>query len=377
MIEKEIAEIRRRYRPDKNNISQLCGCYVNEQKEIVSELNQSVGMMPEEETEKLLTILKRTLSGKLEKNLFNITFATEQVTSGAEHRLLMRLRSTALQDAEAVHDLYRAIIGSLTIEGSYMILLAHDTYDVAFRSSDGEKQEDASSEVFSYILCSICPIKPTKPALTYYTQEKELHSNMVDRLVAAPELGFMFPAFEDRGANIYSALYYSHGIKENHKDFVDSVFKAEIPMPAAEQKETFEAIFSNTMAEDCSYDVVQSVHGQLCELIEEHKVNKEEEPLIISKGTVKRVLQESGVSEENIEAFDERYNDAFGAETEISPQNIINSKLFELRTPDVTIRVNPERSDLVETRIIGGAKYLLIRADEGVEVNGINVHITQ
>ena len=38
-----------------------------------------------------------------------------------------------------------------------MILLVHDAYDVPYRSQDGDKQDDASSEVFSYILCSVCP----------------------------------------------------------------------------------------------------------------------------------------------------------------------------------------------------------------------------
>ena len=38
--------------------------------------------------------------------------------------------------------------------------------------------------------------------------------------------------------------------------------------------------------------------------------------------------------------------------------------------------MNPERSDLIETRILNGARYILIRADEGVEVNGIDIRIT-
>ena len=42
-----------------------------------------------------------------------------------------------------------------------------------------------------------------------------------------------------------------------------------------------------------------------------------------------------------------------------------------LKTPDVSITVNPERPDLVETRVLGGVRYLLIKADDGVELNGI------
>ena len=74
--------------------------------------------------------------------------------------------------------------------------------------------------------------------------------------------------------------------------------------------------------------------------------------------------------------FAEKYDEEFGEETALPPQNLINPRQFEVRTPEVTIRVNPERTDLVETRVIDGVKYILIRADSGVEVNGVSIHIS-
>jgi len=375
MKEKEIAEVRRRFRPDKSNITRVRGCYVNDKREIVTELNQSLALMPQEESEELLTILKKTLSGTLEKNLINIEFATKQVLEGEEHQLLMALKDSALEDDAAVREFYNRVIQSLNMEGHYLILLACDKYDVPYYTKDGEKQDD-STEVYSYFLCSICPVKPTKPALGYYVSENTFRNITADWVVSAPELGFLFPAFDDRSANIYNALYYSRNIAENHEEFVDTVFKSEIPMPAAAQKETFQSILSDTVAEDCSLDVVQAVHEQLSEMIEEHKANKEADPLVISKETVKGVLESCGIPEARVTAFEEKYDTEFGANTEISPRNLIDTKQFEIHTPNVTIRVNPERSDLVETRIINGVKYILIRADEGVEVNGVNIHIT-
>ena len=41
MTEKEIAEIRRRFNIDKTNISNIRGCYVNENKEIISEIGRA------------------------------------------------------------------------------------------------------------------------------------------------------------------------------------------------------------------------------------------------------------------------------------------------------------------------------------------------
>jgi hypothetical protein len=133
---------------------------------------------------------------------------------------------------------------------------------------------------------------------------------------------------------------------------------------------------SDAVADDCNLDVVQSVQEQLSEMVQEQKAAKEEDPPAVSKTTVKKILQSCGVSNSHLTAFEEQYDSEFGADTEISPQNLVDPKQLEVRTPDVIIRVSPERGDLVETRVIDGVKYILIRADEGVEVNGVGIHIT-
>ena len=376
MNEKEIAEIRRRFKPDKSNITRVRGCYVNEKREIISEFDQSLTLSRQEDAEKLLNVLRKTLSGTAGKNLLDIEFDTRQVVEGEEHRLLMALRDSRLGDQEAVHALFQRVIASLDLEGNYLILLAHDTYDVPYRSKDGMRQEDASDQVFSYILCSICPVKLTKDALSYYIQENQFHSVAADWVVAPPEVGFLFPAFDDRSTNLYNALYYTRDISESHPDLVEALFKSPVPMPAAVQKETFQSILGDTLEEECQYGVVQAVHDELCGMIAAHKESKEEEPLVISKVTVKRVLHECGVSPEHVERFEEQYDQQFGPEADLPPRNIVDSKQLEVKTPDVTIKVNPERSDLVETRVIDGARYILIRAEEGVEVNGVQIHIS-
>ncbi len=376
MNEKEIAELRRRLKPDKSNITHVYGCYVNEKQEIVSNFDQPISLMPEEEAEKLLATLKRTLSGALGKNLLDITFTTQQVVDSEEHRLLMALRNTALKDPEPMQAFFQRVIQTNVLEGNYLILLAHDTYDVPYRSSDGDRQDDASSEVFSYILCAVCPVKETKPALSYYLSENTFRNCRIDWLVAAPELGFLFPAFDDRSANLYNALYYTRDAAENHQSFVDAVFQSELPMPAQAQKETFQSILEETLETECSLGVVQAVHGKFNDLLEEHKANKAPEPLLVSRQEVKTILQSCGISEEHTQAFEGQCAAEFGEDAALSPSNLMDVKQFELRTPDVTIRVNPQRSDLIETRLIDGKKYILIRAEEEVEVNGVPIQIS-
>lgn len=375
MNEKEIGEIRRRVRRDRSNMTAIYGCYVNSQKEIVSEFKQSTGMMSENEAEKYFGLLKRTLSGAIGKNLIDITFRTAQVADSPEHKLLMKLRNSTLQDDTARMELYRKIMDHVALSENYLILLGCDSYDVPFKSKDDELQPDASEETYTYIMCAVCPVKLTKPTLQYVAQEKEFHDAGANYVVSTPETGFLFPAFDNRSTNIYNALFYTHSPKENHQALVENLFQVQPPMAAAQQKKSFEALLTTSLEDSCSMEAVQTVHEQLCQCIDMHKESKVPEPLLVSKEQIKQALTMSGVPEKNIAKFSVDFDETFGFEAQLHPKNIINNKRFEINTPDVSIKVNPERSDLIETRVIGGVKYILICADENVEVNGVNIHI--
>ena len=375
MNQKEIAEIRRRVRRDRSNMTAIYGCYVNGQKEIISEFKQSTGIMPENEAEKYFALLKRTLSGTIGKNLIDICFRTAQVADSAEHKLLMELRSSALKDDSLREQLYRKIIENVTFDDNFLILLGCDAYDVPFKSKDDEVQQDASSETFTYLLCAVCPVKQTKPNLHYVTEDKEFHDGGMIHVVSAPETGFMFPCFDNRSTNIYNAMFYTHSPKHGHDSLVQALFDVQAPKCAEEQKKSFEALLPTSLQDSCSLEVVQIVHEQLCQCIELHKEAKFAEPLLISKEQVKQALEMSGVPEKNVAKFSVDFDSAFGYEAQLHPKNIINDKRFEITMPDISIKVKPEKADLIETRVIGGVKYIMICADEDVEVNGVRINI--
>ena len=377
MIDKEIGEIRRHLRRERSNITALYGCYVNDNKEIITSFRQSTGMMPENESDKYFALLRRTLSGSLGKNLIDITFKTSQVADSPEHKLLMDLRKCQLKDEELLGTFYQKVIDSVCMEGAYLILIGCDSYDVPFKSKDDFSQSDNSDETYTYLICTICPVKQTKANLHYVPEEKIFHDGAMHQMVSAPMLGFLFPAFDNRSTNIYNALYYTHDVKVGQDAFIEAVFNTPAPKPAAEQKKSFEALLTTTLGEECSLDVVQTVHDQICQRIAMHKEAKVSEPLMISKEDVKTVLQECGVSEDRLSKFSVDYDEVFGFETDLHPKNVIDNKQFEIKTPDVVIKVDPTRSDLIETRVIGGVKYIMICADEDVEVNGVNIHIEE
>lgn len=375
MNDKEIGELRRHLRRDRSNMTAICGCYVNGEKEIITSFRQSLGLMPENEAEKYFALFKRILSGTIGKNLIDICFKTAQVGNSEEHKLLMDLRDSCLKDEELVQKLYAKIIEHTTMEDSYLILLGCDTYDVPFKSKDDSFQKDNSDESYSYIVCSICPVKQTKPNLHYVAEEKLFHDGAINHMVSAPVLGFLFPAFDNRSTNIYNALYYTRDTKQSNEELVSALFHTPIPKPAAEQKKSFEALLGSALDDECSMEVVQEVHNQLCQRIEMHKEAKVAEPLMITKEDVKQVLKACGVSDNHVAKFSVDYDEAFGFEADLHPKNIIDNKHFEIKTADVSIKVAPDRADLIETRVIGGVKYIMICADEDVEVNGVSIHI--
>lgn len=375
MNQKELGELRRRFRPEKCAVSRIYGCYVNSVREVVSYLDESLGRMPQEEAEKYLSLLKKAMSGTLGRNLIDIVFSTEQVMDSEEHRLLSSLRESGLRDSGIRQEFYQKVIDTLDMgESNYLILLAHDAYDVPSRG--GDDQPGDSETVFQYILCCVCPVKDGKPELGYFPGENEFHSCTAGQIVSAPELGFLFPAFDNRAANIYNALFYSRSADELHHEFIDAVFHTEPPMSAAEQKEAFESALSGGLEETCSMAVVQSVHEQLRERIEEHRESKDPEPLALTAGEVGGILRSSGVPEERVAAFQEQCGERFGESAALNPANLIDSKRYEIKTAEATVSVDPAYSYLVETRVIDGRKYILIPAGEGVEVNGFPVGIS-
>ena len=374
MNQKEISELKRRFRLGKNAIGRIYGCYVNSQKEIVSYLDESLDRMPEEEAEKYLALLKKTLSGALGRNLIDIVFSTQQVADSDEHRRLMALRDSKLKEVEVRQEFYQSVIDSLDMgDSNYLILLAHDAYDVPHRGKDGEDRADEGDTVFSYIVCCVCPVKDGRLELGYCPGENEFHNCAASQIVSPPELGFLLPAFDDRAANIYNALTYARKPDELHQEFLDAIFHTEPPMSAGEQREAFQAALREGLEGACGLEVVQAVHERLTAKIEEHREAKDPEPLAVTAKDVAAILRDSGAEDGQIAAFCEKCGELFGEDAALSPANLIDSKRFEVKTADASISLDPEHSYLMETRIIDGKKYLLIPAGEGLEVNGMPV----
>ena len=371
MIKQEISEIKKLFTQINCSITRICGCYVDGEKNKKTELKQAFLALPEEEMFKYFEILRKTLSGSLGKNLLNLEFPLKSEGEGTAHDFLMQLRDSKLKDDALLEDFYDRIINAYEYVGNYLILIIHDVYDVPGKTSDGIDMEDASDEVYEYIMVSICPVNLSKPGLSYNAAENTFQNRIRDWVVAAPETGFLFPAFNDRGTDLHSALYYSKNSEELREDFVNLILDCPLPMSAGGQKASFQTLVEETLQETCSIEAVIHIHEKLNEMIEEHK--EDPAPLILDKEEVKTVFASSGVSNEKMELFDRCYDATAGEKTELVVNNVVNTRTFEVKTPDVVIKVNPERMDLVETKTIDGRECLVIALGSDVEVNGITV----
>lgn len=371
MNKKEVLEIRKQYKPEECSITRICGCYVDGNKEILAQSKEAFLSLPDEEIFKYLTIFKQTLSGTIGKNLLNMEFPLEQEMPGGTQDFLLQLRDSKLQDDMLLEEFYQKIIEHYNYGENYYIILIHVAYDVPGKSTDGNEMFDASDEVYDYILCSICPVHLSKEGLCYNPATNQMENRIRDWLVEPPVKGFLFPAFNDRSNDIHSLLYFSKQAEDLQPEFIENALGCTFPMSAGSQKDTFQAVIMNTLGESCEYEVIRNIHDNLQEIIEEAKESPE--PPVLTKPEFKRLLANSGASNESMEQFDTSFDCIAGEKAEFLVSNIAETRKFSIETPDVVIKVSPERTDLVEQKIIDGIPYLLIPMTTEVEVNGVRI----
>ena len=371
MNKKEVLEIRKQFSPKNCAITRICGCYVDHEKNKKMESKSAFLSLPEEEAFKYFDIFKKTLSGTMGKNMLNMEFPIDQVMPGGTQEFLMKLKASKLEDDMLLEEFYDKVIATYEYAENYYIILIHAMYDVPGRSSDNMEMFDASDEVYEYLVCSICPVSLSKAGLSYNAESNCIQDRIRDWVVDMPDKGFLFPAFNDRSTDIHGVLYYTKKSEDLQPELIEQLLGARMPMSANTQKETFQMLIEDTLGEDGDYETIRNIHDTLNDMIEEHK--EEPEPLQLDKTDVRKVFEKSGVSSEKMECFDQNYEETAGEKTSLLATNITETKKFQIETPDIVIKVNPERADLIETRVIDGRQCLVIAVDDHIEVNGVNV----
>lgn len=332
------------------------------------EFREAFLSLPEEETFKYFDLFKQTLAGSVGKNLLTLEFPLEQEQIGGTQDALLRLRDSKLKDDDLLNEFYDKVIEHYDFGENYLILLIHAVYDIPGKASDGKEMFDASEDVYEHILCSICPVSLSKPGLCYDSQDSAIKDRTRDWIVNPPQKGFLFPAFNDRTADIHEVLYFSKKPEDLMPGFVDGVLGCDVPLPASVQKDMFHAVIADTLGEDCDYETVRDIHEKLNVRVEECDAP---EPLELGKPDIRNLFEESGVDTKKLALFD-RMTPEVG--TTLLAANIAN-KTTTITAPALEIKVDTDSIYRIETKVIDGRKYLVIPVDSHIEVNGLAVKV--
>ena len=373
MTRKELSEIKSQYTLENCGILRLCGCYVDGERNKITQFNENFLNLPEEEKHKYFDIFKKTLSGTPGKNLIDMKFNVDAYADEGARTFLMNLRDSGLKDDRLLDEFYDRIINNYSYVGNYLILLINQVYDIPTVTTDNIEMEDASDEVYSYILCSICHVNLSKPGLGYDEEDNNFHDKKQNHMVDVPDVGFLFPAFNKRSADEDMTVFYTKDVSEFEDGLIDCLLDCVAPLPAKQQKETFTSLVSEAVGEEADIQVVKNIHANLEQIIEEKK-QESPAPVMLDKNEMKNLLEKSGVKEEKLENFEEHFEMAAGEHGKLVASNVSSGKKFEVKTPDVVIKINSDKTDIVSTQVIDGRQCLVIQIDERLVVNGISVN---
>ena len=373
MTRKELNEIKSQYTLEDCGILRLCGCYVDGERNKITQFNENFLNLPEEEKHKYFDIFKKTLSGTPGKNLVDMKFNVDAYADEGARTFLMNLRDSGLKDDRLLNEFYDRIINNYSYVGNYLILLINQVYDIPAVTTDNIEMDDASDEVYSYILCSICHVNLSKPGLGYDEEDNNFHDKKQNHMVDVPDVGFLFPAFNKRSADEDMTLFYTKDVSEFEDGLIDCLLDCAVPLPAKQQKETFTSLVNEALGEEADLEIVKNIHENLEQIIEEKK-QESPAPVMLDKTEMKDLLEKSGVKEEKLENFEEHFEMAAGEHGKLVASYVSSGKKFEVKTPDVVIKINSDKTDIVSTQIIDGRQCLVIQIDERLEVNGISVN---
>ena len=375
MDRKEIQEIRKTMTKDRCVIDRMTGCFVAEDGTIITQLKQTFRALQEEELEKYCELFRKTLTGKIGKNLFTMAFPLQEENAGGKQDMMFRMLQSDYTDEELNNEFFTHILENLDLAGRHLIVLAHGVYDVPGRTSDGIDMDDASENVYSFMVCCICPVVEVKEGLCYDEETLSFINKRSDLGVQMPELGFLYPAFHDRGADIHSILYYAKKEDERHPELMDGLIGGDMPVTESVQKELFTGLVEQTLGRDCDFENVKNLTDALDEMVKQNEDS--EEPLELGKTEVRRILNDTGIAPKALEQFEEAYDQEVGEGKTFRAENIAGRTVMEIKSPSVKISVKSEMSSMITTKVIDGRAYILIPVQDDIELNGIRLLTTR
>lgn len=329
MNKKDLAMIKKTLKKGSTVTDRVSTVMIDEDKNASPVHTDAFLSLPEEVTDRYIDIMKKTLMGA--KNLMTYDFTSDSEMKG-QARNLEDIKNDGLKDEKKLSELIDNIKQGYDCPGKYVIIIAHGVYDVPNKASDGADL-DESEDVYEHLLVSICPLTLTKPALSC------INGKLADTertwIVGNPTAGFLYPAFEDKQANIHSVLVFA---KKSDENFTDTVLGVEKAAGADTQKDFIENLLTDDGVSELNINVAENIAKLIAEA-KEYASNAEESDVSFSKPEVKKLLSDAGVSDEKLSDFDNRYDEVIGKKGSISADNISLASEAVLKGDDYTVKL--------------------------------------
>ena len=307
MDKKSINELRRRLKKDGCTFTKMCGCYIDDNKNKVTNLDEIFLNLEDEEYFKYLEIAKKVLSTNVGNNILELNFPLEEEKPGGHQQFLLGLKKSGLKDQGLLDAFYDMVIEKYNSLGNYLILLFHDVYDVMTKTTDNNKH-DESEEVYEYIICAICPMVLSKPGLGYNKDKNKISTLNREWFVGMPETGFVFPAFIDRSSDIHSVLMYTADSKNVHTDMIEDILGCREKLTYAQQQDVLTDMVLEVTGEDMVKDVMDTVNIELAHVSDENPES------YVSKEHIKSALEHAGIAENKAVNIGDQYMSSINTE---------------------------------------------------------------
>lgn len=212
-----------------------------------------------------------------------------------------------LKDDEAVLSLINKLNDTYSYVGNFLILLFYNDYDIPGKGSDGINQ-DESEIVYSHIIGCICPLKLEKPEICYERDKHDFAFGERRWKIAKPTNGFLYPAFEERRADYDRVMYYTADASNPDHKLMEEGLECEKMLTATECREFFEkAVKERTASAERAESILKKANKQFELMTLEEEVNYGVQPKHISPIGLERVLQHSGMTDEEAQDVADRY----------------------------------------------------------------------
>ena len=376
MNKKEVAEIKKNFTDSSGffTLNHILSVYVDPQKNLRCKDNKLYALIPEDEGAVMLESLKKVLGGRVGKNLTEYAFPREEYDEDGAQNVLYAAMKGKLEDEVANDKLLTRIINNMEYEMGYTIIIGYCSYSIMTKDKNDETYDDAADE-YNFIVAAVCPVCTGDDGLMFDGEANAIVKKANTDLIISrnPTDGFLYPVFSDRAPDVNNVMYYTKTPKKPNISVVEDVLGCDFVMSFQREKETFQQVLTDVVADELSYTVITQVNEAIWDIVNNSK-NETELPLI-DDNKLHNILFDAGVSSEKLDALPAVFKEKVGEAEGLTAENLVENKVV-LSTPEITINISRDAAEKVRTSVIGGRRCLVIDLDDpSISVNGLTTSV--